>query len=115
LDVGCGGGFSCEFLAARGAKVFGIDRSQNCINTAKAHAGSSGWEIDYQQGYAEDLPYPDDYFDAVVCVDVLEHVTNWQQTVTEIHITDNTSIMHIGKAEKKRNREKLLNTSPAIA
>jgi 2-polyprenyl-6-hydroxyphenyl methylase / 3-demethylubiquinone-9 3-methyltransferase len=85
LDVGCGGGFSCEFLAARGAKVFGIDRSQSCINTAKAHAATSGFKIDYQYGYAEDLPYPDNYFDAVICVDVLEHVTNWQHTVTEIH------------------------------
>ncbi|OWY67030.1 bifunctional 3-demethylubiquinone 3-O-methyltransferase/2-octaprenyl-6-hydroxy phenol methylase [cyanobacterium TDX16] len=85
LDVGCGGGFSCEFLAARGAKVFGIDRSQSCIATAKAHAATSGFKIDYQYGYAEDLPYADRYFDVVVCVDVLEHVTNWQQTVTEIH------------------------------
>jgi 2-polyprenyl-6-hydroxyphenyl methylase/3-demethylubiquinone-9 3-methyltransferase len=27
LDVGCGGGFTCEFLAHRGAIVSGIDQS----------------------------------------------------------------------------------------
>lgn len=84
LDVGCGGGFSCEFLAARGAKVFGIDRSKNCIAIAKVHAASR-FEIDYQLGYAEDLPYPDNYFDVVLCVDVLEHVADWQQAVAETY------------------------------
>lgn len=85
LDVGCGGGFSCEFLAHRGATVSGIDRSQQCILTAKAHAEQNGLSIDYQHGFAENLPYPENSFDVVVCVDVLEHVADVQQTVLEIH------------------------------
>lgn len=84
LDVGCGGGFSCEFIAARGARVFGIDQSQNCIATAKAHAAGNGFEIDYQHGLAEDMPYPDNFFDVVLCVDVLEHIADLKQTITEI-------------------------------
>lgn len=85
LDVGCGGGFSCEFMAARGAKVFGIDQSQSCIAIAKAHAAASGFEIDYQHGFAESLLYPDNYFDVVLCVDVLEHVADLKQTISEIY------------------------------
>lgn len=85
LDVGCGGGFSCEFMAARGAEVFGIDQSQNCIAAAKAHAVCSGWKIDYRYGFAECLPYPANYFDAVLCLDVLEHVAELKQTIAEIH------------------------------
>lgn len=85
LDIGCGGGFSCEFVAARKAQVYGIDRSENCIAIAKAHAASNGFEIDYQTGLAESLPYPDNYFDVVLCVDVLEHVADLKQTIAEIH------------------------------
>ena len=85
LDVGCGGGFSCEFIAARGAQVFGIDQSQNCIATAQAHAAASGFEINYEYGFAECLPYPANYFDVMLCVDVLEHVAQLKQTIAEIH------------------------------
>ena len=84
LDVGCGGGFSCEFLAARGAVVSGVDQSQACIDAARTHALSQGWIIDYQQGVAEQLPYPDCTFDVVICVDVLEHVADLKQTINEI-------------------------------
>lgn len=85
LDVGCGGGFSCEFMAARGAQVFGIDRSQNCIAIAQAHAAGNGFKIDYQNGFAECLPYAANYFDVVLCVDVLEHVTDLKQTIADIN------------------------------
>ena len=85
LDVGCGGGFSCEFMAARGTQVFGIDQSQKCIAIAQAHAACNGFEIDYQTGFAECLPYTTNYFDIVICVDVLEHVGDLKQTVAEIY------------------------------
>ncbi|WP_416668445.1 bifunctional 2-polyprenyl-6-hydroxyphenol methylase/3-demethylubiquinol 3-O-methyltransferase UbiG [Egbenema bharatensis] len=84
LDVGCGGGFSCEFLANRGAIVSGIDQSKPCIETARTHAQQNQLAIDYQHGVAEALPYPDHTFDGVICVDVLEHVANVQKTISEI-------------------------------
>lgn len=84
LDVGCGGGFSCEFLARRGAIVSGIDQSSNCIDVAKRHALTSQLAINYQNGHAESLPYRDATFDSVICVDVLEHVNDLQQTLLEI-------------------------------
>lgn len=85
LDVGCGGGFSCEFLAQRGAIVSGIDQSRNCIAIAQTHAAQNQLAIEYQHGTAEALPYPDGYFDVVVCVDVLEHVHDLSRTLMEIH------------------------------
>lgn len=84
LDVGCGGGFSCEFMAKRGATAFGIDQSAKCIKQAQQHAASGGFSIEYQQGFAENLPYQDKTFDVVVCVDVLEHVSDLRQTISEI-------------------------------
>jgi 2-polyprenyl-6-hydroxyphenyl methylase / 3-demethylubiquinone-9 3-methyltransferase len=85
LDVGCGGGFSCEFMARRGTLVSGIDQSLKCIQAAKAHADISGFKIDYQQAIAEEIPYRDGTFDVVVCVDVLEHVENVKQVLSEIY------------------------------
>lgn len=84
LDVGCGGGFTCEFLAARGAVVSGIDQSAATLDAAIRHAKESGLAIDYKLGVGERLPYPDASFDAVTCVDVLEHVADLEKTLSEI-------------------------------
>ena len=84
LDVGCGGGLACEFLAKRGADVSGIDLSFNSIKAAQEQAKKSYLKIDYQSGVAENLPYPENTFDVVVCFDVLEHVENWQRVIREI-------------------------------
>lgn len=85
LDVGCGGGFSCEFMAARGALVSGIDQSRKCIDTAQNHAAIQNLQIDYQQSLAENIPYPNNTFDVAICVDVLEHVEDWCKTISEIY------------------------------
>ena len=84
LDVGCGGGYTCEFLAARGAHIVGIDQSASCIEAAKQHATEVNLTIDYRQGYSENLPFDTETFDIVVCVDVLEHVADLPQTILEI-------------------------------
>jgi len=84
LDVGCGGGYTCEFMAHRGAIVSGIDQSAKCIDAAQRHAAVSQLSIDYQQGVAEALPHRDNTFDAVICVDVLEHVADVTQVLSEI-------------------------------
>jgi len=84
LDVGCGGGFSCEYMARMGAIATGIDQSRPCIEAAQRHAQANGFAIDYQTGHAEALPYCDASFDAVVCVDVLEHVADVRQTLAEL-------------------------------
>ncbi len=84
LDVGCGGGFTCEFLAERGALVTGIDQSTACVEAASRHAIETGSAIQYRQSEAEQLPFEDTTFDAVVCVDVLEHVGDLHKTIAEI-------------------------------
>ncbi|MCS6782578.1 MAG: bifunctional 2-polyprenyl-6-hydroxyphenol methylase/3-demethylubiquinol 3-O-methyltransferase UbiG [Gloeomargarita sp. SKYBB_i_bin120] len=83
LDVGCGGGLTCEFLARRGALVSGVDPSAASIAVAREHAQRHGLSIDYRLGVGEALPYPDGTFQVVVCVDVLEHVQRVDQVVRE--------------------------------
>lgn len=86
LEVGCGGGLICEDLARRGATMVGIDPSAQALQTARAHAvqASLGEQITYDQGYAEALPYEADSFQAIVCLDVLEHVKDLSKTIHEI-------------------------------
>jgi len=84
LDAGCGGGFMAEALAKRGARVTGVDPAADAISAARSHALSEGLEIDYQVGTVEALPFADNSFDHVVCVDVLEHVEDVPRAIDEI-------------------------------
>jgi len=83
LDLGCAGGFMAEALDARGARVTGLDPAGEAIAAARAHARAGGREITYEVGVGEALPYADADFDAVVCVDVLEHVGDLRQVLAE--------------------------------
>lgn len=84
LDVGCAGGFLTEVLAGRGANVTGIDPARKAIEAASTHAAQGRLDIRYDVGVGEGLPYEDARFDIVTCVDVLEHVTDLEQTIGEI-------------------------------
>lgn len=84
LDLGCAGGFMAEAMAQRGANVTGIDPAAEAIDAARAHARSSGLRIGYDVGVGEALPYDDASFDAVVCVDVLEHVADLAKVLFEV-------------------------------
>ena len=84
LDLGCAGGFMAEALAFRDARVTGIDPAVAAIAAARKHAQAAGHAIAYDVGMGEALPYSDAAFDAVVCVDVLEHVTDLTRVLAEV-------------------------------
>ena len=85
LDLGCAGGFMAEALDDRGAQVTGIDPAAQAIEAARKHAENRG--ISYDVGVGEDLPYADNTFDVVVCVDVLEHVQDLAKVIQEVKRT----------------------------
>ncbi len=84
LDIACGGGFTCEVIAKKGATVSGIDLSDVSIETAMIHAKESDLRIEYRVGAAENLPYEDDRFDVITCVDALEHVEDVAKVIAEV-------------------------------
>ena len=74
LDVGCGGGLLCEPLARLGAQVTGLDPAQATIAAAQNHAEAQNLEIRYRAARVEDLTREPDRFDAVLVMEVVEHV-----------------------------------------
>jgi 2-polyprenyl-6-hydroxyphenyl methylase/3-demethylubiquinone-9 3-methyltransferase len=71
LDVGCGAGLLCEPLARLGAKVTGIDASEDVIAVAREHAAAMGLAIDYRAGDIQDL---EGQYDLITSLEVIEHV-----------------------------------------
>ncbi|WP_199096100.1 bifunctional 2-polyprenyl-6-hydroxyphenol methylase/3-demethylubiquinol 3-O-methyltransferase UbiG [Dyella sp. ASV21] len=79
-DVGCGGGLLSEALAKAGAQVTGIDMGEKVIEIARLHMHESrleipGLDIDYRVQSSADLAAAEpESFDAVCCMELIEHV-----------------------------------------
>jgi SAM-dependent methyltransferase len=66
LDVACGTGNTALPSAKAGAKVTGIDIAPNLLEQARKRAVAEKLDIRFEEGDAEDLPYPDRSFDVVL-------------------------------------------------
>jgi len=84
LDVGCGGGLLSEPLANMGAAMTAIDANERMIGVAKAHADRQNLAIDYKLETAEGLATQGILFDAIVSMEVIEHVDNFRLFMTAL-------------------------------
>jgi len=76
LDIGCGGGLIAEPMSRLGFAVTGIDASAEAIGVARAHAEAVGLAIDYRTATAESLAKTARQFDAVLALEIIEHVAD---------------------------------------
>jgi 2-polyprenyl-6-hydroxyphenyl methylase / 3-demethylubiquinone-9 3-methyltransferase len=76
LDIGCGGGLIAEPMARLGFAVTGIDADAEAIAVARSHAEVSGQVIDYRVATAESLAANNQHFDAVLALEVIEHLAD---------------------------------------
>lgn len=75
LEVGCGSGANLWMVAKEGFATYGMDSSAKGLDLAREHLGEKwGVTADLRQGSFLELPYENDYFDAVVDVVSLQHL-----------------------------------------
>jgi 2-polyprenyl-6-hydroxyphenyl methylase/3-demethylubiquinone-9 3-methyltransferase len=81
VDIGCGGGLLAEAMALAGARVTGIDLGDEALAVARLHAAETAsasgrpLALDYRHSTAEELAAgAPGSFDAVTCMEMLEHV-----------------------------------------
>jgi ubiquinone/menaquinone biosynthesis C-methylase UbiE len=66
LDVACGTGNSAIPAARAGGVVTGVDIATNLLAQARQRSAAEGLKISFEEGDAEQLPYPDQSFDVVI-------------------------------------------------
>jgi 2-polyprenyl-6-hydroxyphenyl methylase/3-demethylubiquinone-9 3-methyltransferase len=79
-DLGCGGGLLAVPLAARGARLLGLDLSVPSLREARARAGPGSL---FLRADVRRTPLADASTDLVLLADVLEHVPDWPRAVAE--------------------------------
>ena len=85
LDIGCGGGLLSEPMARLGAQVVGADAAAKNIEVARIHADQVGLQIDYRAETAEALLAAGEAFDAVLAMEIVEHVADPPAFVRSCH------------------------------
>jgi ubiquinone/menaquinone biosynthesis C-methylase UbiE len=83
LDVGTGTGFLAILLAELGHEVVGLDLSRGMIEVAREKARKAGVKVEFKLGDAENLPFRDRSFDAVICRHLLWTLPNPEKAVEE--------------------------------
>jgi ubiquinone/menaquinone biosynthesis C-methylase UbiE len=88
LDVACGTGIVARKVAplvGEQGTVVGVDISPNMLDVARSTAAGSGLQIEWRQGAAEALPFPDGEFDLVVCQFALMFFEDRNAALAEMH------------------------------
>lgn len=86
LEVAPGPGYLSIELAKHGKyKVVGVDLSNTFVDIARANAREAGVEVDFRQGSASDLPFPEASFDAIVCTAAFKNFREPEAALSEMY------------------------------
>lgn len=87
LDLGCGPGTMSEDLLRISEEVWGVDSSEGMISLAAGRIQETRFtnRLHFEVGAAEELRFPDAYFDVVFCVGVLRYLDSWEKGLQEVY------------------------------
>lgn len=83
LDVGCGPGMMVQELLDLGCEFWGVDASPNMIVQCRAEFGNAH-RAHFAVSDATSLPFPDGFFDTVICTGVIGHVRAAESAIKEM-------------------------------
>jgi ubiquinone/menaquinone biosynthesis C-methylase UbiE len=87
LDVACGTGVVARFAAPQigpTGRVVGLDTNEAMLAVARAQPQPTGANIEWRQGDATKLPFPDAEFDTVLCQHGLQYVPDRPAALREM-------------------------------
>ena len=80
IDIGCGKGRFCRKLRDLGFNIIGVEPSKELIKlTKKKHK-----DIKFIRASATNLPFRNNTFDSLICVEVLEHIPDTEGAIREM-------------------------------
>ncbi len=82
LDVGCGSGYGASSLAQEANRVVGIDSAPEALNYAQKNYRRAN--LNFVQGDCRSLPFRELFFDVAVMFEVIQHVAEQKQSLSEI-------------------------------
>jgi len=89
LDIGCGTGWTSEFLNKIGIDVYGLDIDKEVIKLAqdrhKYDQRINPNKLDFSVGNSHILPYPNNFFNYVLFYDSFHHMKNFKKTLKEVY------------------------------
>jgi SAM-dependent methyltransferase len=80
LDLGCGTGETAAKLLRCGYEVWGMDLAEPMVSHARARHGTERFRV----GDIEHIPFPEDTFDGLVCLGVVEYLERDERALSEI-------------------------------
>ena len=86
LEVAPGPGYLAVELARLGPYLItGLDISHSFVRIASDHAARSGFDIQFRQGDAASMPFPDNAFDFIVCRAAFKNFADPMGAIAEMH------------------------------